>query len=137
MEKNKTITVSTTVNKPALEVWEKFTNPTEITNWNFAIPEWHSPSASSDLVPGGKFNYRMEARDGSMGFDFTGTFDEIEEGKRLTYTLDDGRKAEILFDEKDGVTTITENFEAEASNPADMQQQGWQAILNNFKKYAE
>ena len=137
MEKNKNITVSTTVNKPVAEVWEKFTNPAEITNSNFATPEWHSPSATSDLAPGGKFNYRMEAKDGSFGFDFGGTFDEIENEKRITYTLGDGRKTEILFEEKEGRTTVTENFEAEATNPIDMQQMGWQAILDNFKKYVE
>lgn len=118
-------------------MWEMWTNPNHITKWNFATDEWCCPSAENDLKPGGKFSYRMEAKDGSMGFDFNGTYDEIDKPNKILYTLGDDRKTEIVFSSKDGSTEIKETFEAEGSNPVEMQAAGWQSILNNFKRYVE
>ncbi len=131
------ITVQATVNASLEKAWEMWTLPEHITNWNFASDDWHSPRAENDLRPGGKFNYRMEAKDGSMGFDFTGTFTEVNKNKNLEYTMDDGRNVQVHFSEVDGGTFVMENFEAEKMNPLEMQKNGWQAILNNFKKYVE
>ena len=131
------ITVQTTVHAPIGKAWEMWTQPKHITNWNFASDEWHSPSAENNLRPGGKFNYRMEAKDGSMGFDFSGTYTVINENKNLEYILDDGRNVQVHFSEVDGGVFVMENFEAENTNPAEMQKNGWQAILDNFKKYVE
>lgn len=131
------ITVQTTVHAPLEKVWEMWTNTHHITNWNFASDEWHSPHAESDLKPGGKFNYRMEAKDGGMGFDFSGVFTAINTHKNLEFTLDDGRKVQVHFSEVAGGTFVMENFEAEQTNSTEMQKTGWQAILDNFRKYAE
>ena len=95
--KEMTITVETTIKAPIEQVWEFWTTPEHIINWNFATDQWCCPSAKNDLRPGGEINWRMEAKDGSMGFDFMGTYDEIEQYKRIKYTLDDGRKTEISF----------------------------------------
>jgi uncharacterized protein YndB with AHSA1/START domain len=135
--KETTIKVETTVNVPIERVWEYWTEPEHITSWNFSTDEWICPSAMNDLRPGGTFNWRMEAKDGSMGFDFTGTYDEIKPLKNIKYTLDDGRKTEITFLSMDSATKVVETFEAERSNSLEMQQAGWQSILNNFKTYAE
>ncbi len=132
-----TIKVSTFVNVPKESVWEYFTLPEHITGWYFATPEWRCPRAENDLRKDGKFTYRMEAKDGSVGFDFAGTYDEVVLGKELRYTLDDGRKVTVTFDENSDGTLITETFHADAKIPLEMQQQGWQNILNNFKQYAE
>jgi uncharacterized protein YndB with AHSA1/START domain len=139
MSTNKTIdiTVETTVNVPVEKAWEYFTKPEHITKWNFASDDWHSPVAENDLRPGGKFSYRMEARDESFGFDFGGVYNAVEEHKLIEYTIGDGRKVKIAFSGNDKTTHITEVFEAEGTNPVEMQKNGWQAILNNFKKYAE
>jgi uncharacterized protein YndB with AHSA1/START domain len=131
------ITVETTVNKGMEKAWEFWTRPEHITNWNYASDEWHSPSAVNDLRPGGTFSYRMEAKDGSFGFDFGGTYDEVKQGEGIQYTLGDGRKVEVLFQPLGEATRITEVFEAEDENTLDMQRFGWQAILDNFKKYTE
>ena len=135
--KEKTITVETTISAPIARVWEFWTAPEHIVNWNFATDQWCCPSAENDLRPGGEFNWRMEAKDGSMGFDFTGTYDKIEQHRRIKSTLDDGRKIEITFSSIEDSTEIIKTFQAESSNPIEMQQAGWQSILNNFKKYAE
>jgi uncharacterized protein YndB with AHSA1/START domain len=132
-----TITVETTIKAPIEQVWEFWTAPEHIIHWNFATDDWSCPSAENDLRPGGAFNWRMEAKNGSMGFDFTGTYDEIEQYKSIKYTLDDGRKTEITFSTKGDSTEVVETFEPESSNPLELQQTGWQSILNNFKKYAE
>ena len=138
MSDNKTmLTVKATVNVPVSKVWEYWTKPEHITGWAFASPEWHTPSATNDLTVGGKFSSRMEAKDGSMGFDFWGIYDVIEENKYIEYTMGDGRKVQIHFSEEGENTTITEDFEPESQNPLEMQQMGWQAIMDNFKKYAE
>ena len=119
------------------QAWDIWTSPSHITKWNAAQPEWHSPSATNDLRPGGEFNFRMEARDGSMGFDFSGVYDDVIPEKHLAYTLGDGRKVTVDFIEREGQVEIIETFDAETENPVDFQQQGWQAILDSFIQYAE
>jgi uncharacterized protein YndB with AHSA1/START domain len=134
---NEVVTIEVTVNAPVEKVWEIFSSPEHITQWNNASEDWYTPKADNDLRPGGKFSSRMEAKDGSFGFDFWGVYDEVTEHKLIAYTLGDGRKVKIEFEEKDNQTLITENFDAEKENPVEMQKTGWQAILNNFKKYTE
>ena len=131
------ITVKTTINAPVENVWEYWTAPDHIIQWSFATDEWYCPFAKNDLRPGGEFISRMEAKDGSMGFDFSGTYDHIERFKNIKYTLDDGREIVITFLFKGDSTHIIETFEDEKENSLEMQQAGWQSILNNFKKYAE
>ena len=118
-------------------VWEILTEPKHIINWNFASDDWFCPKAEINLTIGEKFNYRMEAKDGSFGFDFWGTFTEIEISKKLFSVLGDGRKLEIILEEKNGITTIIEKFETEDENSVELQREGWQSILNNLKKYAD
>ena len=137
MNKKENITIETIVQAPIEKAWEYWTAPKHITQWNNASEEWHTPYAENDLRIGGKFKARMEAKDGSEGFDFTGTYDDLKENKTISYTIGDGRKVFINFDGDDHQTRITETFEAESSHPADMQKAGWQAILDNFKKYTE
>jgi uncharacterized protein YndB with AHSA1/START domain len=134
---NNLLTVEAQINAPAEKVWACWTEPRHITQWNHASPDWHSPRAENDLQPGGSFRYRMEARDGSMGFDFEGTYIRVEPRQQLDFQLGDGRKVSVSFREQNAKTTITETFEAENTHALEMQQQGWQAILNNFKGYVE
>lgn len=131
------ITVSALVNAPAQQVWDSWTSPAHIVNWCFANDDWHCPAATNDLKVGGSFSSTMAAKDGSFSFDFGGVYDEVITHKRIAYTLEDGRKVEINFNETDGKTFVEEKFDPESENPEDMQQAGWQAILNNFKKYTE
>lgn len=131
------ITVQTTVNASIDKVWEKWNNPNDITKWCIATDTWHTPSAENDLRPGGAFKYRMEAKDGSMGFDFGATYTAIEKNKSIAYGIEGGRKVKILFETDGGTVKITESFEAETENPFEMQRHGWQNILDNFKKYVE
>jgi uncharacterized protein YndB with AHSA1/START domain len=131
------IEVSTTVKAPLNKVWEYWTSPQHITKWNFASDDWHCPNAENDLQIGAKFSYRMESTDGEMGFNFSGKYTEISPNNSITYLIDDGRKVSITFNEEGDSTKIVEQFEADNENARDMQQQGWQAILNNFKQYAE
>lgn len=135
--KDRTITVETKIKAPIERVWELWTDPEHIVNWNFASDDWFCPSAKNDLRPGGEFNWRMEARDRSAGFDFMGTYDEIDKYQRIKSTLGDGRKTEITLSSMEDLTQIIETFEAEDTNTLELQKTGWQAILNNFKKYAE
>ncbi|MFV5700047.1 SRPBCC family protein [Flavobacterium sp. ZT3R17] len=139
MDKNdKTlITVETVINAPIETVWNKWTNPDDIVKWNNASDDWHTTRAENDLKVGGKFVSRMEAKDGSMGFDFGGTYDTIKRNQLIEYTADDNRKVKISFSDADNKTKIIEIFEAENENPIAMQQSGWQSILNNFKEYTE
>ena len=137
MNEKKIVTVSAHINAPVQKVWEYWNNPNHITGWNFASDDWHAPSAQNDLRIGGKFNSRMEAKDGSFGFDFEGVYDEIIPEKYIEYTLGDSRKVKIKFTSEGNTTIIDETFEAESENPVEMQQMGWQMILNNFKRYAE
>lgn len=132
-----TITVETIVQVPVEKVWECWTKPEHITKWNNASDDWHTPRAENDLRVGGKFLCRMESRDGSMGFDFSGVYDEVKANEQIVYTLDDHRKVKIIFTGNATETTVTETFEAENENSIELQRGGWQAILDNFKKYAE
>ena len=131
------ITVDTTVQKPVEKVWECWTNPKHITQWSNASDDWHAPKAENDLRAGGNFLTRMEAKDGSFGFDFTGVYDEVKQYELISYTLEDGRKVEITFIDQENGTKIVETFQAENTNSIEMQKAGWQAILDNFKKYSE
>ncbi len=131
------ITVETNVQAPIEKVWDFWTSPDHITKWNSASEDWHTPWAKNDLRIGGKFSSRMEAKDGSFGFEFGGTYNEVEPNEVIAYTMDDGRVAKILFSTDGKQTTITETFQAETDNPVEMQQSGWQSILNSFKSYTE
>lgn len=136
--KDKTeITVSATIQAPVEKVWQVWTDPKHIVHWNNASDDWHTPSAESDLRAGGTFRSRMEAKDGSMGFDFEGVFDEVIPNQKLSYTMGDNRRVEIVFSSQGQETKVEETFEAETSNSPEMQREGWQAILNNFKNYVE
>ncbi len=135
METSKKIIVETTVQAPVEKVWEYWTKPTHITKWNTASEEWHTPYAENDLQVGGKFLSRMEAKDGSFGFDFGGVYDDVRLNEGIAYTLEDGRKVTINFIRQGDETKVIETFDAENSNPIEMQEAGWQAILDNFKKY--
>ncbi len=137
MTENSQIIVETTVNAPVEKVWKYFTEPRHILNWNYASEDWHTPTATNDLELNGIFNYRMEAKDGSAGFDFAGKYDEVMFQSIIAYTLNDGRKVHVTFNEDLGTTRVIEKFEPEKINSPEMQKDGWQAILNNFKKYTE
>ena len=133
------ITVENIIDLPIEKVWEYWTKQEHITKWNFASDDWHSPKAENDLRIGGNFVYRMEAKDGSMGFDFGGVYDVIKENAYIEYTIGDGRKVKVSFTalNNDKATKVVEEFEAEGTHSIEMQKTGWQAILDNFKKYAE
>ena len=134
----KPIKIDITILAPVRKVWDDYNRPEHIVRWNFAHDTWHCPSAENDLRPGGKLRTRMEAKDGSFGFDFEGTYDEVIPNEKIKYHLEDGRNVEILFDEIDGNTTKVEiSFDPEKQNAAEMQRDGWYAILNNFHKYVE
>lgn len=130
------ITVKVTVERPVDAVWNCFTSPDHILHWNFASEDWHCPAASSALEPGGSFSYRMAARDGSAAFDFEGTFDVVAPNRQLAYTIGD-RRVVVDFVGHGAFTEVIEAFEAEDQNSLELQEQGWQAILDNFKKHAE
>lgn len=134
---NSTVTVETTVQLPVETVWKYWTEPKHITNWNNASDDWHTPIAENDLRVGGKFLSRMEAKDGSFGFDFNGVYDEVRINEYISYSVEGGRKVNITFINQETETKIIESFEPENENPIELQQAGWQAILDNFKKYAE
>ena len=131
------IIIHTTVNATAEKVWDYFTKPEHITKWNNASEEWHTTKAENDLKIGGRFSSRMEAKDGSMGFDFGGHYSHIKNLEDIAYTLDDSRKVNIHFEQTNDGIKITESFESEKENSIEMQQQGWQSILTNFKNYTE
>jgi uncharacterized protein YndB with AHSA1/START domain len=133
----KTITVETVVDAPVAKVWELWTGPEHITEWNNASDDWHTPHAENDVRPGGRFLSRMEARDGSFGFDFSGVYNEVVPNQYIAYTIDDGRKVNVSFTPVGNQTRLVTNFEAEEVNSMEMQRGGWQAILDNFKKYTE
>jgi uncharacterized protein YndB with AHSA1/START domain len=132
-----TITVENTMNAPVEKVWKLWTGPEHITQWNNASGDWHTPSAKNDLQARGQFTYRMEAKDGSMGFDFGGVYDEVKTNELIAYTINDGRKVKIFFTRQGNATKVVETFEAESTHTIEMQRAGWQSILDNFKKYAE
>ncbi len=135
--KSTKITVSAEISADTKKVWEYYIQPEHITKWNFASDEWHCPSAENDLRSGGKLKSRMEAKDGSVGLDFEATYDEAIDQKKITYTMLDGRRATTDFENSDSKTKITIVFDAETQNSVELQQNGWQAILDNFKKYVE
>ena len=132
-----TLTVQSIINAPIEKVWESWNNPEDIKNWCAASDDWHAPKAENDLKEGGRFSTRMEAKDGSMGFDFGGTYTTVKKNEAIEYTMDDDRKVKIRFTPDGDTTQVVESFEAEDTHPIEMQQGGWQAILDNFKKYTE
>lgn len=131
------ITIGAAINAPVEKVWDLWTNPNHIIQWNNASDDWHTPKAENDLKTGGRFLSRMEARDGSSGFDFAGVYRIVDPYNRIEYTIDDGRNVQISFVSRGNTTVVTEAFEAEQTYPVDMQRAGWQSILDNFKKYTE
>ena len=131
------ITVQTTIKASIEKVWNCWTHPTHIINWNFASDDWCCPKAINDLKPNGKFSWRMEAKDGSMGFDFTGIYEQIIEKELIIYKLSDGRLVKIDFSQLGAEVKLSETFEPEGINSGEQQRAGWQAILINFKNYVE
>lgn len=132
------IKIDITILAPVETVWDCFHAPKHITKWNFAHKSWFCPSSENDLKVGGKFNNRMEAKDGSFGFDFIGVYDEVIPNERIKYHIEDGREVEVIFEKIDENTTkVTEIFDPEKQNSVEMQREGWYAILNNFHKYVE
>lgn len=139
MDNKAPITVKATVNAPVEKVWDYYNSPDHVTKWNNASEDWHTPTASNNLEVGGTFSYRMEAKDGSAGFDFEGTYEQVDANAGLSYVMSDGRKVKVTFESKENNTTtdVTVIFDPETENAPEFQQQGWQAILDNFKKYVE
>lgn len=131
------IRIEAAIMAPTAKVWSYWTKPEHITKWNFAIPEWQCPSASNDLRAGGKYSARMEAKDGSFGFDFEAIYIEVVDQKKLVYAIADGRKVTTTFEAQGDATKVVTVFDAEKQNSEEMQKSGWQSILNNFKKYTE
>ena len=131
------ITVQTTIDASLNHVWACWTEANHITQWNFASDDWYCPAARVDLRVGGEFHYEMAAKDGTMSFDFWGTYTKIEPQKTLEIAIGDGRNMYVSFHEDAAGTTVIEQFEPENENPEEMQQEGWQMILTNFKKHAE
>lgn len=131
------ITIQTTVNADIDTVWAAWTTPDDINQWNAASDEWHNPRSTNDLRPGGRFSYRMEARDGSFGFDFEGTYTQVLPQRLIEYVLGDDRKVSIRFEPTETGVQVVEIFEAEDVHTAEQQKQGWLSILNRFAAYVE
>lgn len=131
------ITVSSNINAPLSKVWDYWTMTEHIKNWNFAAADWHCPNATNNLVVGGEFHYTMAAKDNTFSFDFWGTYQKIETEKSIEILIGDGRFMKVTFESTDAGTIVTEQFEPEQQNPPEMQQAGWQMILDNFTKYVE
>lgn len=131
------ITVSTSVNASIEEVWKAWNAPEHITQWYFASDDWHAPHAENNLQVGKKFIISMAAKDGSFAFDLIGEYISIKEHEFIEYKMEDGRNVQIAFEIVDNKVFINETFEPEKENPEEMQRDGWQAILDNFKKYVE
>jgi uncharacterized protein YndB with AHSA1/START domain len=132
-----TISIRTKINAPLNKVWKFWTTPGDIVKWNNASDDWYTPGAENDLRAGGKFNYRMEARDGSMGFNYEGVYTKVALNEQIDYTIGDGRKVKVVFLTSGNSTEIEETFEAESTHSIEIQRNGWQSILDNFKKYTE
>ena len=132
-----TITIESTIQAPVGKVWKYWTLPEHIMNWSYASDDWHTPAAENDLREGGKFSSTMAAKDGSMSFDFGGVYTKVNEHKLIEYTLGDGRKVSITFCSEGNTTKVVETFDPETENAVEFQKSGWQAILDNFKKYTE
>lgn len=126
------VTIETFVHAPPRAAWDAFTTPSAIMQWNQASPDWHCPSAEVELKVGGKHLARMEARDGSFGFDFSGIYEEVDAPHALCLRLDDGRSARTIFVAEGDGTRVTTRFDLETTNPAEMQRMGWQAILDSY-----
>lgn len=133
----KKITIQATIDAPVTKVWDYWTKPEHITGWNFASDDWQCPNATNDVRVGGRYMARMEAKDGSFGFDFEAIYDEVVANNRLVYTMTDGRQVATEFKDQDGRTGVTTTFDADPTHDAEMQRAGWQAIMDNFKRYAE
>ena len=133
----KLLTVRATIEASLNKVWNCWTEAAQVQQWNFASSDWHCPAASNNLIVGGEFHYTMAAKDNSEQFDFWGTYQAIEINKRIEIVLGDGRIMKVLFDETQDGIVVTEQFEPENQNPIDLQQAGWQMILDNFKNYVE
>jgi uncharacterized protein YndB with AHSA1/START domain len=131
------INITTHINASMQNVWEMFTTPEHICNWNFADIDWHCPAARIDLVVGGSFTFTMAARDASFQFDFVGTYTSVVVNERIDVILEDGRLWNTTFEEVEGGVKVTEEFDPENENPEDMQRMGWQMILDRFKNYVE
>ncbi len=131
------ITVETIIAASIEKVWEFWTMPEHIVKWNNATEDWYTPYAENDLKEGGKFKYTMASKDGTMSFDLEGVYTQVMPLSAIKFTLADGRKVNVTFENKEKGVLITEKFEAETENSKELQQQGWQAILDNFKKYTE
>jgi len=133
----KSITIETTIKAPVEKVWSYWTTPEHITRWCQASDDWHAPYSENDMKVNGKFKTTMAARDGSTSFDFEGIYTRVQLNKLIAYTIIDGRQVTIAFSENGGQTKIVETFETENENSAEVQRDGWQAILDNFRKYVE
>lgn len=131
------ITIESVISASTKKVWDYYTLPEHITKWNFASDDWHCPKTENDLRVGGKLMSRMEAKDGSFGFDFEAIYDEVVNHKKISYNLTDGRQVITVFENQNGQTKVTTTFDAETQNSVELQRNGWQAILDNFKKYVE
>ena len=131
------ITIESIISASTKKVWDYYTLPEHITKWNFASDDWHCPKAENDLRVGGKLKSRMEAKNGSFGFDFEAIYDEVINHKKISYNLTDGRQVITVFENQNGKTKVTTTFDAETQNSVELQRNGWQAILDNFKKYVE
>ncbi len=134
---SKKLTVHATINAKRQKVWDYYTQPEHITKWNFADPSWHCPNAENDMRVGGKYRARMEAKDGSFGFDFEAVYTSLVDGENFVYVMPDGRQVSVDFLDLVIKTDVIVKFDAETENPIEMQKAGWQAILNNFKSYVE
>jgi uncharacterized protein YndB with AHSA1/START domain len=137
METKTPIQIETVVNAPVEIVWKAWNEPEHVVNWTHASDDWHTPHAENDLKVGGKFLTRMAAKDGSISFDLIGTYTEVQELKSIGYTMEDGRTVHVIFEKIGDTTKVIEFFDPENENPIEMQRGGWQAILDNFKKYTE
>jgi len=137
MDTKQAITITTNINAPVDKVWKLWTTPSDIMQWNAASDDWHTTHAETDLRTGGQFLARMEAKDGSFGFDFGGTYEEVKPNQKLIYVLGDGRRVDVTFEGNGNQTNVIETFDPESENSIELQRNGWQAILDNFKKYAE
>jgi uncharacterized protein YndB with AHSA1/START domain len=131
------ITVEAAVQAPLARVWEAWSNPEDIRQWNAASEDWHTPSSSVDLREGGRFSARMEAKDGSMGFDFEGTYTRVVPRQLIEYRMADDRQVRVEFREEPGRVVVRETFDAETENSPEVQREGWQAILDNFARHVE
>lgn len=131
------ITVETTVNAKLEKVWKAWNNPADIKQWNSAQDDWHTTRSAVDLREGGQFSARMEAKDGSAGFDFEGTYTRVVPNKTIEYRMSDGREVKVEFIERGNSVVVKETFDAENENPHELQRQGWQAILDNFRHHVE